>query len=314
MNKTVLIYSSHNCCHYIHNDRIVQRALGGWSNKRILFLPISEGVHADGDESSSQHFGFSKFSWFFDKYKNYGLEVIPFYFSSHLKRSDVDHLIYLLSTSEVALLGGGQSSLGMERYRWMGQHFYNDPGLFDRLFFERQINGLYTVGFSAGADQLCEYLVAAAYTFLEDPGGFGLAKDVMVTLHFEPGREGDVQHIAQRFGNCLVFGLPNDSGLAVAQGWLDSGNMYQVIEFIIDETWDIPREQFHIKTRQGVLIEHSYSDGRHWAFNGGDHIIRIIDPQTGSQRAWMYLGGHFIDYWTQQESGYSSIEEIFANH
>jgi hypothetical protein len=135
-----------------------------------------------------------------------------------------------------------------------------------------------------------------------------------VTLHFEAGRSGDVYTLARRFGHCFAFGLPNDSGLAISQGWLNSGNLYQIIECLIDTTWDVPQEQFHIKTRQGVKIEHFFCDGRHWSFNKGDLIIRIIDPRDNSQHAYLMLEGGIIDYWTQSRTGYSSIQEILANH
>lgn len=315
MVQTVFIYSSHNCSKYIHEEKIVQRALSGWKNKRILFLPISETPHSDGNEFSSQEFGFNKFNWFFKQYVQYGLETVPFYYSKNLQKEDADTLIELMRTSEVLILGGGNPQLGMRRYREIGAKFYNNSELFRELLHERMANGLYTVGFSAGADQLCELLSSSAFSKLENPYGFGLAKNITVSLHHDSSRRGDLYHLAEQWGHCLAFGLPNDSGIGVSSGWLNSGKMFQIIEFVIDLSWDIPNDAFHIKTRQGEKIDHYYTDGRHWSFNGGNQLVRIMDPATEAQEAWIVFSkDNIIDYWTQQKTNYISINHILANH
>ncbi|MBN2383092.1 hypothetical protein JXQ70_09445 [bacterium] len=310
MFQTVLLYSSHSCSREIHEDLIVQRALNGWRNKTILFLPMSEQPLADGNEYTSQHFGYSKFDWFFDQYKHYGLNVIPFYYSSHLRDEDVTILVELLRSAEVTLLGGGAIQWGMKRYRAIGQKFFHDPDLIRNLLHERQLNGLYTAGFSAGAEQLGEYLFDSAAANMDNPFGFGLAHKIVVSTHYQAERLGDMVYAAHQFHDCLVFGLPNDSALVVSQGWLKSGRLAQIIHFVLDKTWDNPRDQYHIKTRQGARIEHYYSDGRHWAFNHDDLLVRICDTQTGAQDGWLVIGGHYINYWSQSQSEFGSIEQI----
>ena len=138
----------------------------------------------------------------------------------------------------------------------------------------------------------------------------------MTTLHHERGREGTIAEAARRFPHFMVFGLPNDSGLAVDQGRLPSGNIWQIIEFVIDTTWDLPQDAWHIKTRNGMKIEHYYPDGRHWSFNGGDRIVRVIAPSFLEHDAWFLPahGGGIFHYWSQRPSGYSSVEEILAHH
>lgn len=310
MRGTCLVYSSHNRCWYIHEQRIVRRALEGMNNKRILFLPFSEMPNSDGNEFPSQKYGFDKFNWFFQKYVHLGLEVVPFFFSSGLRREDVEILFDLLQTSEVVILGGGNTSLGMRRFRELGQNFYGDPELFSRLLHERQENGLFTVGFSAGADQLCQYVATAIDYNISHPWGFGLARNIVVTLHHEPFSGGSLIRGSRAFPHCLVFGLPNDSGLEVMEGRLPSGLIYQLMEFIIDNSWDNPYEEFHIKTRQGTKIDHFYPDTRHWGFNGGDMILRIIDPNDDDYRAWIISNGQILDYWTQQPAPFGSIDAI----
>jgi hypothetical protein len=50
MKGTSLVYSSHNRCRLIHDHFIVERALRGEDNKRIVFLPMSE-TPQNGNES-----------------------------------------------------------------------------------------------------------------------------------------------------------------------------------------------------------------------------------------------------------------------
>lgn len=311
MRPTALIYSSHNRGDHIHNDLIVQRALAG--NKRILFLPMSEGIQ-NGSELDRQEYSWGTFRWYFDFYKKYGLDYFPFYWSSGLKKSDVDQLWHQLWTAEVVILGGGNTRTGMQRFRQLGAQFDGDGEKFSRLLHERQQRGLLTVGYSAGADQLCEYVLSAAFRQLRDPRGFGLASQVMCTLHHEASRNEDLYVMARQFPQCMVFGLPNDSGLAVDQGWLPSGNRWQVIDFVIDNSWSVPNEAYHVKTRFGAKIEHLYADGRHWAFNGGDRMIRVMSPDGRHQDAWCTLGGQMFHHGTQRPSRFHNTEHILAEH
>lgn len=308
MRPTVLVYSSHDRCNYIHREFIVQRALESWDNKTLLHLPMSQQTRG------GQEYDFGCFRWYYEQFRRYGLEYYPFYWSDNLSREDVDTFFHMLWHCQVVVLGGGNSSIGLGRYKHLGGMYYNDRDLFRRILHERQDRGLMTVGFSAGADQLCEYLSSVVDYDMDDPYGFGLAKNIVTTLHHESGREGSIKKLALSFHHCMAFGLPNDSGLGVDQGWLPSGNIWQIIWFITDNSWDVPQDQWHIKTRMGEKIHHFYCDGRHWAFNGGDMMVRIMSPDNTWQKATIITNnGSFIDYWTQQPSHYYSIEQILAD-
>ena len=308
MFPTALIYSSHDRCEYIHREWIVERALKSHDNKTILYLPMSM------DNREQQEYGWNTFSWYFDKFRQWGLHAIPFYWSENLKKSDVELLFEYLQTYEVVILGGGSSILGLHRYKILGEHFFQNRNLFEEILHKRQSEGKLTAGFSAGADQLCEYLTVMFNPHTPDPYGFGLGKNIVTTLHHEWGREGEISHLAHRLPHCMAFGLPNDSGLAVDQGFLPSGNLWQVIEFLIDCSWDNPQDSWHIKTRAGVKIEHYYSDGRHWTFNGGNKMVRVMSPDNTYRKAWIIKGGPILDYWAQEPTEYSSIEEILSKH
>ncbi len=313
MRGTALIYSSHNRSNHIHNDLIVQRALEGRDNKRILFLPMSETVQ-NGSEMERQEFSWGTFRWFFDYYRKFGLEYFPFYWTSGLRKQDVDQLWHHIWSSEVVILGGGHSRTGMERYRELGARFEGNGEKMASLLHERQQNGKLTVGFSAGADQLCEYMLSSAFRQMHDPRGFGLARNVMVTLHHESGNNDDLWKMSQRFPQCMVFGLPNDSAINVDQGWLPSGNSWQVIDFVLDQSWDLPRDHWHVKTRWGEKIQHIGPDGRHWAFNHGDKMVRMQSRDSRFHEAWLILGGRMVHYWTQAPSRFGSITELLAAH
>ncbi|WP_437575396.1 hypothetical protein [Sorangium sp. So ce887] len=313
MRGTALIYSSHSRCNVIHNDYIAQRALAGRDNKRVLFLPMSEAPR-DGNELERQEFAYGNFRWFFRFYERFGLEHVPFYWTRHLRREDVDVLWHLLGSSEVVILGGGYSTTGLWRYKQLGALFEGEPGKFGRVLHERRQRGLLTVGFSAGADQLCQHLFRRVWDSPGDSDGLGLARNTLVTLHHEPSRNGDLWHAARRMPHCFVFGLPNDSGLNVDWGVLPSGNLWQVYELIVDTSWDDPADALHVKTRQGALIDHFDNTGRHWAFHGGDHIARITSPDGRFDRAWMTAGGRLLDYWTREPAAHGSIDEILASH
>lgn len=313
MQGTALLYSSHNRSNYIHDELIVQRALRGRENRRILFLPMSETVQR-GSELERQEFSWGTFRWFFGFYDRFGLEYFPFFWRSSLHHDDVQKLWHWLYTSEVVILGGGHSATGLHRYKELGARFDGEPGKFGRILHERQDRGLLTVGFSAGADQLAEYRFGRTWDAHADTQGFGLARDVMVTLHHEPYRNGELRHAAGKFGHCMVFGLPNDAGLNVDQGQLPSGNYWQVIEFVVDQSWDDPEDNWHVKTRQGALIEHVYRDGRHWSFRGGDVMVRVRSGDRRFDEAWVTQGGRLFHYGSQQPSRFGSVTEILASH
>ncbi|MBI2267278.1 MAG: hypothetical protein HYU64_19290 [Armatimonadetes bacterium] len=306
MKPTALIYSSHDRCQYLHREFIIQRALESWDNKTLMHLPMSQNTQAN------QKWDYDNFRWYYSQFAQWGLEYWPFYWSDNLSRQDVDLFFHSLWNAQVVLLGGGNTSLGLARYKALGQMYYGQPWLFKKILHERQERGLLTVGFSAGADQLGE-LLAGSLNGVPDPYGFGLARNIMTTLHHEQGREGQVWHLAANFPHCLVFGLPNDSGIAVDQGLLPSGNFWQVIWFVIDNSWDIPQHAWHIKTRRGEKIHHFYNDGRHWCFNGGDMLVRIMSPDGHLQDNTIITSqGHIIDYWSQGPSEYHNIEHILA--
>lgn len=311
MQGTSLVYSSHNRGDYLHHHFIAERALRG--NKTILFLPMSETVQ-NGSEMERQEFSWGTFRWFFDRYRRHGLDAFPFYWSSGLRQRDVDALWHSMWTAEVVILGGGSPRTGMRRYKELGHRFAGEWGKFGRLLHERRSRGLLTVGFSAGADQLCDSLFARTRGDEYDGRGFGLVRNTMVTLHHEPSRNGDLAHAAARFPHNRVFGLPNDSGLNHDWGVLPSGNIWQVYEFVIDNSWDLPDDELHVRTRQGAKIEHIYSDGRHWSFGGGDLLVRIESPDGGSSEAWLRSGGAWRHYWTQGSTAFRSVEQILAHH
>lgn len=313
MRGTALIYSSHNRGELLHNDLIIQRALRGVDNKRILFLPMSETVQ-NGSEMERQEFSWGTFRWYFDFYKKYGLDYLPFYWNSGLRKEDVDLLWKYLWESEVVVLGGGHSRTGMQRYRDLGEHFNGDRETFSRILHERQQRGLLTVGYSAGADQLCEFVLSSAFRPMRDPRGFGLAHNVMTTLHHDKSANDDLLVMARHFPQCMVFGLPNDSGLYVDQGRLASGNNWQVIDFIIDNTWSIPQEVFHVKTRYGAKIEHMGANGRHWSFNGGDRMVRVWSQDGRFSEAWLIANGRVLHFGTGQLSRFEGTDHILASH
>jgi len=306
---TAFIYSSHNRSEDIHRWWLVERALQDPLNKSILYLPMSMG----SDEQ--QDYSWGTFRWYFNFYTKWGLEPRNFFWRDDMSRSDIDQLFDWLRNSQVVILGGGSSTLGMERYRALGEIYYGDANLFERILHERQNKGLLTVGFSAGADQLCSYMMGAFESGSNNLQGFGLAHNIMATLHHDWGGEDSIKRGASHFPQCMVFGLPNDSGLAVDQGYLDSGNIWQVIEFVLDKSWDIESEQFHIKTRSGMKIEHFYHDGRQWSFENGDRMVRVMSPDNHFQDAWiLQANGRIYDYFSQNESLYPSIEAILASH
>ena len=308
MFPTTLVYSSHSRCEYIHRDWIVERALKSHDNKTILYLPMSMG------EYHQQDYSWGTFRWYFDQFRQWGLQAIPFFWSESLRKEDVDLLFHYLSTYEVVILGGGSSFIGLQRYKDLGQQFYNERDLFGRILHQRQDQGKLTVGFSAGADQLCEYLAGMYQYHIPDPYGFALAKNVVITLHHEWGGEGTIEHMARNSPHCMAFGLPNDSALALDQGYLNSGNIWQVIEFLIDCSWDVPEDGWHIKTRAGMKIAHFYCDGRHWEFNGGDKMVRVMSPDNRYRRAWIVKHDGIIDYWSQHPSEFHNIDHILASH
>lgn len=313
MKGTSLVYSSHARCRLIHDHFIVERALRGEHNKRIVFLPMSE-TPQNGNEMERQEFAWGNFRWYLSQFERFGLEYMPFYWTSGLRAEDVEALWHQMRTAEVLILGGGHSVTGLHRYKDLGARFSDEPGKFGRILHERKARGLLTVGFSAGADQLCEHIFRRTYDGYTDTKGFGLVRNTMITLHHDPSRNGDIHSCAVRFRNERVFGLPNDSGLNVDWGILPSGNVWQVYEFVLDRTWDVPNEQFHIRTRHGGLIEHFDPEGRHWGFDAGDHLVRIQSQDGHYDEGWIVARGSVLNYWTRQSSRYDSVGEILAAH
>ncbi len=309
MHATSLIYSSHNCGYDIHYDWIVRRALET-GQKRILHLPMAEGSKMYQDDKDRQHFGYSKFSWFFDRYLHQGLKHDVFYWSTNMTKKDADVLCEMLTNYEVVVFGGGNSPLGMRRYQAIGERFYGNPHKLGNIIHNRQSRGLLTVGFSAGADHLAEVMSESAWG--EERKGFGVSSRIAVTLHHESGREETLLRGARKYPQTLWFGLPNDSGVASQQGVLPSGRWWQVIEFILDSSWDVPQEAFHVKTRYGAKIEHYYADGRHWSFNNGDRMVRISGH--GVDGSWIVSGNHVQEYYSQNSMGYGSAGDILGSH
>jgi len=313
MLGTALLYSSHNRSNYLHDHFIAQRALRGRHNQHILFLPMS-AVPRGEDEHERQDYEWGTFRWFFDFYRRFGLEISPFFWSSSLRQEDVDLLWHQLWSSEVVILGGGNPRTGMWRYKNIGHRFDGEWGKFGRILHERQARGLLTVGFSAGADQLCQHLFSHTDGPGVDTGGFGLARNVLVRLHHETHDNDKLAHAAHVLPHCMAFGLPNDSGIYVDQGVLPSGNHWQVIEFVIDTSWDLPRDQWHIKTRHGAKIDHVGVGGRHWAFGGGDRLVRVQSSDNRFDEAWLDDGRSLRHFWTGRPSSFHSIEHVLASH
>ena len=307
MHGTALIYGSHDRSSYIHGHYIAERALNGWADHRILFLPMST------PDPMKQHLSWDAYRWFFERYTCRGLELTPFYWSDNLQKSDVDELWRLMWNSEVVVLGGGYSVTGIERYKHLGERFDGEWGKFGRILHERAARGLLNVGFSAGADQMAQYLFRKSWNLPGNNDGFGCARNVMVLMHYEKSQFDELKAAAAQNPHCLVFGLPNDSGLYLDQGKLPSGNLWQVIETVIDESWDAPSDQFHIKTRQGVRIENAYCDGRQWVFQGGNQIVRIQSPDLKFHEIFIKNSdGPLIHYWSQKPSVFTSVEGVLA--
>jgi len=309
MKPTAFIYSSHDRSEYMHRQFIVQPALESWDNKTLLHLPWSQR------DRRGQEWDYGCFRWFYDRFTPYGLDHAAFFWHDELNGHDLHVLLEGLRNSQVLVLGGGNPALGRWRFREMGARWFGDPELFAKIMHERQDRGLTTVGFSAGADQLAEYMWGAWDSNPGDPHGIGLARNVAVSLHYEYGGGDYIRYSAMRLPHIMAFGLPNDSGVGADQGFLPSGNIWQVLWFVTDNSWDVPEDSWHIKTRAGEKIQHFYSDGRHWGFNGGDMMVRVMSPDDRWQDAWIVRNdGRIFDYWSQRPSGYSSVEEILATH
>ena len=301
LKPTELVYSSHDRCEYLHRDWIVQRALESHDNKTLFYLPFSSGNRGD------QEYSWGTFSWYLDRFRGYGLQPRTFFWTEDLNKQDIDLFFDWLATSEVVILGGGMTMLGLQRYAQVGERGFGDPGRFVRILRERSARGLLTVGFSAGADQLCEWSCDGNSSL----HCFGNLQQLVVRLHYEPAADEHMTFLARTHPDCLVFGLPNDSGIAYNEGYTARGLRWQVLLFIIDSSWDRPEDHWHIKTRQGVRIEHRYPDGRDWKFNGGDILVRVFDAQGGAE-AW--IGGphydRFVHHTTQQPSEHHDIVSI----
>ncbi|MEK7487661.1 MAG: Type 1 glutamine amidotransferase-like domain-containing protein, partial [Planctomycetota bacterium] len=310
MFPTALIYSSHNRSEVIHRWWLVERALRSLDNKTFLYVPMSM------NEMHQQEYTWGTFRWYLDRFRQWGLESRNFFWRDGLEKSDVELFFKWLRDSEVVVLGGGNSLLGMERFYSLGEQHFGDKHLFGKILRDRQRRGKLTAGFSAGASQLCSLMETVLDYPEEDSQGFGLAHNIMCTLHYEAGRDEKLKESAKRFPHFMAFGLPNDSGLAFDQGFLSSGNIWQVIECIVDTSWDLPQDSWHIKTRSGMNIEHYYNDGRDWTFKNGDKIVRIISSNHQDYDAWVLQanGGPIYHYCTQQPTQYQRINSILESH
>ena len=305
IKPTALIYSSHNRCDYLHRNWIVQRALEHPHNKSIMYLPF-------GMESlDAQDYSWGTFKWYFDQFTPYGLNPLVFFWNDHLSHHDAEVFFNMVEHAEVVILGGGDVSVGFERYDAMGGRFFGDYDRFRDTLHQRQNGGKLTVGFSAGAAQLGDVCLHDDYHRC-----YALIHNVTATLHHDWGREGQLHQLTGKFPGHLAFGLPNDAGIASNQGFLPSGNKWQVLQFIIDNSWDIPEDRGHIKTRQGMGIEHVYHDGRRWTFYGGDVMIRIFSPDYSYQGTWITTPNHpaVFDYWSQSPSRFANIDHVMAEH
>jgi hypothetical protein len=301
MIPTELVYSSHDRCEHIHRDWIVQRALESRDGKSVLYLPTSSGARGD------QEYSWGTFAWYFDRFRRYGLEPHTFMYEEGMRREDVQLFFDRLRYSQVVILGGGRTQTGLDRYRALGGYFGNHDA-FVKTLQARQAQGLLTVGFSAGAAQLCEHSCDSAGPT------FGLIAKVVVTLHHDPAARGHLRWLAGSHPDCLVFGLPNDSGIAVNRGFTSRDNYWQLIQFITDGSWDKPEDACHIKTRQGLKIEHPYADGREWHFNGGDVLLRVF-YKGGGWEAWIKRPDVpvFHEYGSQRECGYWCVEDVLSS-
>jgi len=311
MPTTALVYSSHSRSHHLHHDLIVQRALAG--NRRLLLLPMSMGVH-NGDELALQKKEVGSFDWYFRGFQNKGLEFMPFYWNSGLRQQDVDLLFKALQDSEVVLLAGGASMVGLKRYRDLGAQFFGDPDHFRKLLLQRQERGMLTVGFSAGADQLMDLLFRATHHVPGDNRGFGLISETLITLHHDPSRNQALVEAARQYPGSRVFGLPNDSGLAVSRGVTPKGAAWQLTRFVVDSSWDRPEDAWHVRTRGGAAIEHFYSDGRHWTFREGDWMLRVKGPDGAVDESWVSSGGRLLGYQSQAVLEALAPEQILSGY
>ncbi len=304
IKPTALIYSSHDRCEYLHRQWIIDRALESHDNKTIIYLPLSMVKQND------QEYSYNTFKWYFQQFEQYGLHHEVFHYNQEVTKEAVEILFEKISNYQVVILGGGRTTTGFEQMNNLGVIAGGDYRMIKELFHKRQREGKLTVGFSAGAMQLAD----ANYEGYHEP--YSLINNVLATLHHEESRNNELYNLAKRYPHCLTFGLPNDSGIAANQGYLPSGNKYQILQLITDKSWDKPEDQFHIKTRYGQGIEHIYADGRHWKFLGGEIIIRVFSPDYTFQGTWIIQPNSNVvwDYWSQSPSIFHNIEHILNSH
>lgn len=309
MRPTAVIYSSHDRCDYLHREFIVNPALANPANPTLFHISWSQR------DPGAQEWDYGNFVRYYRHFADEGLRFSTILHPEELTKEQAEQVVEKLRASEVVVLGGGNTLRGLKRFREMGFRHFGDENLFAKVLLERQARGLVTAGFSAGADQLCEYLWGGLDLSPESPFGLGLARNLQVMLHYEPGQGGAIYQAAQRLPHVLAFGLPNDSGIGVHGGKLPSGNLWQAIWFIIDESWDNEYDSWHIKTRWGEKIQHHYADGRHWAFNGGDMMIRVMSPDSREQDAWILTNhGECLNYWTQRRTDYSGVDDLLKRY
>jgi hypothetical protein len=308
MHPTEFVYSSHSCSSYMYGTYLVEPALKHPTDHRLLYLPMSE-VPVDGSDQAGQEFGWNKVSWYLEKFRESGLAPQNFYWSEGLRRPDVDVLVDLLENAAVVILGGGNTGLGNSRYQDIGRRFWMDTDRIGQLLRKRHEKGLLTGGYSAGAEQLIGTSTGVAEN-RDNPQGFGLVRDMRLILHHEWSRREELAELAAHSPNCVTFGLPNDSGLAIRQGKLPNGRQWQWIRCVVDTSWDAPNDQFHIKTRSGLRIDHYYPNGQHWSFNDGDELLRLWSENDTESRTYFIMNKRAFDYYSREPIELPELAQI----
>jgi hypothetical protein len=262
------MYDSLRECRYIHDEWIVRRALAMAKHPRIMYLPMSN----DEAHGQSQQYSSGAFLDYFRQYEHLGLRSFAYCWRETFSKGELDAFFLQLTSCEVIILGGGTSDIGLERYARLGELGYKEPNRFRAVLQERQAQRKMTVGFSAGAEQLCTSLMASI-EYEDDPRpGLGLVKDIIVAVHYDDSRKQVLQAASRLFPQCLIVALPNETGLGICQRKLPNDKIWQIIEFIVDPS---ARAASHITClRPGGTIHH---------LGNGVGLTRYIDPKTLTQ-------------------------------
>ena len=59
---------------------------------------------------------------------------ILFFWEDSMNEHQAHELLNLVANSEVVILGGGNSSTGLSRYKVVGEHFFGDRDLFRKIY------------------------------------------------------------------------------------------------------------------------------------------------------------------------------------